>query len=160
MKIEDCKHILEWDYKGWINTNYPQNVEQIDWNQTLVTKMNQISALIFQSADRRGGANTIEFNSKLFKIIKTLEYYNEEYNTMSGRYRVVLNDDILDDYIFVYCECLDDEFESVNKDYINFINLAPLENVEYLNENKYCYHGEDIDTYRKSLRGCIKVLTY
>jgi len=160
MKIEDCKHFFEWDYKGWLNTNCYVDHEQTYWNNTLITKFNQISAMIFQSSDRRGGASIIELNSKILNIIYNSEYYNRENNTIFGRYIVIINNDITDDIIFVYRKCRDNEYESVNKEFLDFVSKAPQDVIEYLNENKYCYRGEDKETYIKNLHGCIKILNY
>jgi hypothetical protein len=95
---------LRWDYNGWKRSN--QNgftpYTQKDWNQTLMTKINQISAQIHKST-LRGGANFIVVSSELSAVLDDLEYFHvsnaapeeDQYNmgiekvgSLSGRYTV------------------------------------------------------------------------
>jgi hypothetical protein len=95
---------LRWDYNGWKRSN--QNgftpYTQKDWNQTLMTKINQISAQIHKST-LRGGANFIVVSSEVSAILDDLEYFHvsnaapeeDQYNmgiekvgSLSGRYTV------------------------------------------------------------------------
>lgn len=92
-----------WDVNGWrrmaaFSTNYTQK----DWNQELVTKINQISAQIHKST-LRGGANFIVVSSEISALFDNLEYFHvsdasaesDQYNmgiekigSLSGRYQV------------------------------------------------------------------------
>ena len=92
-----------WDVNGWrrmaaFSTNYTQK----DWNQELITKINQISAQIHKST-LRGGANFIVVSSEISALFDNLEYFHvsdasaesDEYNmgiekigSLSGRYQV------------------------------------------------------------------------
>jgi hypothetical protein len=102
MKKENCKWKLEWDYNGYKNSKYPEfELQQYDWNQTLVTKIKQASAIIYKSI-HNGGATTIEVNSKTHKLLETLEYYDITHHTMGNRYTVIINDDIEDNVIILY----------------------------------------------------------
>jgi hypothetical protein len=97
----EAAHKLTWDHKGWriediISTLYSQK----DWNQTLVTKINQISAHIIQHS-QYGGANEIMVHPNLFALIATLEYYNPKLEMLSGRYSVTIDESIPKDKIFV-----------------------------------------------------------
>jgi len=94
---------LRWDYNGWKRfsagtTPYTQK----DWNQTLITAINQISAQIHKST-LRGGANWIVVSSEVSAIFDDLEYFHvsnaapeqDQYNmgiervgTLAGRYQV------------------------------------------------------------------------
>jgi len=96
---------LRWDYNGWKRgttatplTQYTQK----DWNQTLITAINQISAQIHKST-LRGGANWIVVSSEISAIFDDLEYFHvsnaapeqDQYNmgierigTLAGRYQV------------------------------------------------------------------------
>jgi hypothetical protein len=94
---------LRWDYNGWKRlssgtTPYTQK----DWNQTLITAINQISAQIHKST-LRGGANWIIVSSEISAIFDDLEYFHvsnaspeqdqfnmgiERVGTLSGRYQV------------------------------------------------------------------------
>jgi len=94
---------LRWDYNGWrrvsgLATSYTQK----DWNQTLITAINQLSAQIHKST-LRGGANWIVVSSEISAIFDDLEYFHvsnaspeqdqfnmgiERIGTLSGRYQV------------------------------------------------------------------------
>lgn len=65
-----------WDVNGWrrqagFSTNYTQK----DWNQELMTKINQISAQIHK-ATLRGGANFIVVSSEVSAVFDNLEYFH------------------------------------------------------------------------------------
>jgi hypothetical protein len=94
---------LRWDYNGWkrLGSN-AVNYTQKDWNQTLITAINQISAQIHKST-LRGGANWIVVSSEISAIFDDLEYFHvsnaapdqDQYNmgiervgTLAGRYQV------------------------------------------------------------------------
>ncbi len=65
-----------WDVNGWrrmagFSTNYTQK----DWNQELMTCINQISAQIHKST-LRGGANFIVVSSEISAVFDNLEYFH------------------------------------------------------------------------------------
>jgi len=93
---------LRWDYNGWRRINATTAYTQKDWNQTLITAINQLSAQIHKST-LRGGANWIVVSSEVSAIFDDLEYFHvsnaspeqDQYNmgiervgTLSGRYQV------------------------------------------------------------------------
>ncbi len=96
---------LRWDYNGWKRANSGGGFNaytQKEWNQTLITKINQISAQIHKST-LRGGANFIVVSSEISAIFDDLEYFHvsnanpeqDQYNmgiekvgSLSGRYTV------------------------------------------------------------------------
>ncbi len=95
---------LRWDYNGWRKAtgNAAAPYTQKEWNQTLITKLNQISAQIHKST-LRGGANFIVVSSEISAIFDDLEYFHvsdanpeqDQYNmgierigSLSGRYQV------------------------------------------------------------------------
>jgi hypothetical protein len=94
---------LRWDYNGWRKTSTAaQPYTQKEWNQTLITKLNQISAQIHKST-LRGGANFIVVSSEISAIFDDLEYFHvsdanpeqDQYNmgierigSLGGRYQV------------------------------------------------------------------------
>jgi len=94
---------LRWDYNGWRKASSAASpYTQKDWNQTLITRVNQLSAQIHKST-LRGGANFIVVSSEISAIFDDLEYFHvsdanpeqDEYNmgierigTLSGRYQV------------------------------------------------------------------------
>lgn len=94
---------LRWDYNGWkrLGTNAIPYTQK-DWNQTLITTINQISAQIHKST-LRGGANWIVVSSEISAVFDDLEYFHvsnaapeqDQYNmgiervgTLAGRYQV------------------------------------------------------------------------
>ena len=93
---------LRWDYNGWKRLNLTTSYTQKDWNQTLITAINQLSAQIHKST-LRGGANWIVVSSEISAIFDDLEYFHvsnaspeqDQYNmgierigTLAGRYQV------------------------------------------------------------------------
>jgi len=96
---------LRWDYNGWkrgTTSNPLTQYTQKDWNQTLITAINQLSAQIHKST-LRGGANWIVVSSEISAIFDDLEYFHvsnaapeqDQYNmgiervgTLAGRYQV------------------------------------------------------------------------
>lgn len=97
---------LKWDYNGWrrmkgFSTNYTQK----DWNQTLMTKINQLSAQIHK-ATLRGGANFIVVSTEISAVLNDLEYFHvtdanaesvqysmgiEKVGSLQGRYQVYVD---------------------------------------------------------------------
>ena len=94
---------LRWDYNGLKRfTACQAPYTQKDWNQTLITAVNQLSAQIHKST-LRGGANWIVCSSEVSAIFDDLEYFHvsnaaadqDQYNmgiekigTLSGRFTV------------------------------------------------------------------------
>jgi len=95
---------LRWDYNGWKRTASGgfNAYTQKEWNQTLITKVNQISAQIHK-ATLRGGANFVVVSSEVSAIFDDLEYFHvsnanpeqDQYNmgiekvgSLGGRYTV------------------------------------------------------------------------
>jgi len=93
---------LRWDYNGWRRLSATTSYTQKDWNQTLITAINQLSAQIHKST-LRGGANWIVVSSEISAIFDDLEYFHvsnaspeqDQYNmgiervgTLAGRYQV------------------------------------------------------------------------
>ena len=97
---------LKWDYNGWrrqagFSTNYTQK----DWNQTFMTKMNQISAQIHKST-LRGGASFAVVSTEISAMLNDLEYFHvtdanaeatsysmgiEKIGALQGRYQVYVD---------------------------------------------------------------------
>jgi hypothetical protein len=95
----------KWDYNEWKYGNNGSSFvgyTQKDWNQTLITKINQVSAQIHKTT-LRGGANWIVVSSEVSAVFDDLEYFHvsnanpeqDQYNmgiekigTLAGRYQV------------------------------------------------------------------------
>lgn len=93
-----------WDYYGWKQQG-TQKYTQKEWNQTLITKINQISAQIHKTT-LRGGANFIVVSAEVSAIFDDLDAFmvstaapaDDRYNlgirrigTVSGRYTVYVD---------------------------------------------------------------------
>jgi hypothetical protein len=96
---------LRWDYNGWKRANSGGGFNaytQKEWNQTLITRVNQLSAQIHK-ATLKGGANFIVVSSEVSAIFDDLEYFHvsnanpeqDQYNmgiekigSLGGRYTV------------------------------------------------------------------------
>ena len=97
---------LKWDYNGWrrqagFSTNYTQK----DWNQTFMTRINQISAQIHKST-LRGGATFVVVSTEISAMLNDLEYFHvtdanaeatsysmgiEKVGALQGRYQVYVD---------------------------------------------------------------------
>jgi hypothetical protein len=93
-----------WDWLGWKGTG-SQKYTQKEWNQTLITKINQVSAQIHKST-LRGGANFLVISAEVSAIFDDLDNFMvssndvtaDKYNlgmrragTLSGRYTVYVD---------------------------------------------------------------------
>jgi hypothetical protein len=91
----------EWKYGGAAGATL-QGYTQKDWNQTLITKINQISAQIHKTT-LRGGANWVVVSSEVSAVFDDLEYFHvsnaapeqdsynmgiEKIGSVAGRYQV------------------------------------------------------------------------
>lgn len=97
---------LDWDYNGWRRmSGYSTNYTQKDWNQTFMTKVNQLSAQIHK-ATLRGGANFIVVSTEISAMLNDLEYFHvtdanaeansysmgiEKIGSLQGRYNVYVD---------------------------------------------------------------------
>ena len=93
---------LRWDYNGLRKQTNTYHGTQKDWNQTLITRINQVSAQIHKAV-LRGGASWIVVSPEVSAVFDDLEYFHvsnaspeqDKYNmgiekigTLSGRYQV------------------------------------------------------------------------
>ena len=97
---------ITWDYNGWRRqAGYSTNYTQKDWNQTFITRVNQISAQI-QKATLRGGVNFVVVSAEISALLNDLEYFHatdanaeaDSYNmgierigSLGGRYQVYVD---------------------------------------------------------------------
>lgn len=93
---------LRWDYNGLRKQTNTYHGTQKDWNQTLITRINQISAQIHKAV-LRGGASWIVVSPEVSAVLDDLEYFHvsnaspeqdrynmgiEKIGSLSGRYQV------------------------------------------------------------------------
>ena len=97
---------VRWDYNGWRRSGgFSTNYTQKDWNQTFITKVNQISAQIHK-ATLRGGANFLIVSTELSALLYDLEYFHvtdasseqtsyamgiEKIGSVQGKYQVYVD---------------------------------------------------------------------
>lgn len=95
-----------WDYNGWKRNDARSTVyTQKDWNQTLITEMNIISAQIMK-ATLRGGANWAVVSPEINALFNDLEYFHvtdaqaeadtynmgiERVGSIQGRYQIIVD---------------------------------------------------------------------
>lgn len=152
LTLDNCEHIKEWDYQGHKVLVETTSYSQGDWNQTLLTRINNVGALIHQSS-RRGGPNTLKLHPSLMPLIETLEYYNKDENKIAGRFNVVVNDEVEHDTIYVYHS---DEVlsipimtEATDSDW----GMIEFKFIEQCSQ-------EEVSNYIKSTQGYVKILNY
>lgn len=94
--------VTKWDYNGLRKQSTNYYGTQKDWNQTLITKINQISAQIHKST-LRGGASWVVVSPEISAVLDDLEYFHvsnaspeqdkfnmgiEKIGVLSARYQV------------------------------------------------------------------------
>jgi hypothetical protein len=98
---------LDWDYNGWkkfLTKGFSYTQE--GWNQTLATVINRISVQIHMASDL-SGADTVKIHSELLPIFESFRYLTKTDNGelfISDRYKVVIDNKLNKDRIYVYLE--------------------------------------------------------
>jgi len=130
MKIEDIEDSLisKWDYLGWKNNEWfekiPSESPQKDWNQTFMTRINELSAAIHMGTciynektdiiEELGPADTIIINENFLEIMNSLEFFNTEKNSL-GRKQVIIDNEVENDVVFVLKKDVSDDYERKNR---------------------------------------------
>lgn len=98
------KFKVEWDFLEWKDKKYGDvhSMTQLDWNLTLVTMINRISAQIHKENVCLGGGNLLIVHPKTFSILQKMDYFNVDECTI-GRYNIKIDDKIHPDKIIVKC---------------------------------------------------------
>jgi|688.fasta_scaffold562817_2 hypothetical protein len=151
MNIEDCKHSTSWDYLGW--TPFSDFYGQLNWNETLITMVNQISAHIHKSSFRRG-ADTIIINPK--NLILFNSFYDQETQSLRNRYKIVLNDDISLNHIFV-CNRTDNTNPQM---VVRPVEVGDGEIPEIMVLHERQCTPEEVLEYKRNLCGYIEIQNY
>jgi hypothetical protein len=162
---------FEWDYEGWRKLGHSSPFTQKDWNQTLITRINQVSNNIHK-ASLRGGGDRIRCNKKSNKLLKTLEYYNQGKDSanINNRYLIEIDELVKDNEIYIYSSKITEKpflipkiKETEDSGYV-YYNAISLETETTLGEisleietNKNKKQGQK---YRKKLVGKITILNY
>lgn len=74
---------LNWDYYGWKSGSASIQYDQKRWNQTLITRVNQISQQIHR-ATLRGGATFLVVSPEVSAVFADLDYYDVS-NAQAGQ---------------------------------------------------------------------------
>jgi len=97
---------LDWDYIGWTAHTGSFSFAQKDWNQTLITRINQMSAQIYQKT-QRGTANRVKMHPIVFAIVRDFGYCipnGDGTYRISTRYDVTVDDKLPIDKLYVIRE--------------------------------------------------------
>ena len=153
MKVENCDWNLKWDYSAWKlkGNDTPLFGTQKDWNQTSMTKMNQLSAQI-SKASFRGGAKFITAHPAMERLFKSLEYYKD--NSLGKRYSVNFDDKVKYNEIFIYQEMWN-KFHTIP---MTSVDDAGMHMLDFKDKTK-CTETEKIE-FNSKLIGCITVDNY
>lgn len=84
--------MLKWDYLGWKKLGYVNYMSQVNWNQTLMTKLNEANAN-YHETEAKIGSSTITVNDKINTLLNTLEFVKDGVYT----HRQIIIDNELDD---------------------------------------------------------------
>lgn len=159
---------LTWDYLGHREHVTAQSFwTQTDWNQTLNTRVNQLSAQINKST-LRGGANKIKIHPRLLPLFDTMEYFRTSEDgkmILGGRYEFILDDSQNENTLSVYHET--DEFKRLKEsDLVWVIKTDGQEqNISLVKNGSYEYTLAMSDPNcnvitEDKLRGEIEILNY
>lgn len=162
---ESHKWDLQWDYKPHKLSSDEAEYSQNDWNQVLMTKVNQISAQIHMSC-LRGPATKVIVHSYLEPLFATLEYYNFDKHLLCSRYDVIFTSDIEENTIYVVAEEWLDSIiipranigdTTINEDGEQEIEISEVE-FHHITSDELT--PEEIVEFRDKLIGRIKVVNY
>jgi hypothetical protein len=121
---------LTWDYLGHReHVAYNDFQFQKDWNQTIVTKINQLSTQIHMST-LIGGDNKIKIHPRLLLLFDTMEYFRTSEDgkmTLAGKYEFILDDSQEKNTLLLYHET--DEFKRLKES--NLVMVIKVDGSEH-----------------------------
>lgn len=97
---------LTWNYNAIKNITPDDIFTQKDWTQTLITRINQLSAQIYQNT-HMGDANKIKINEKLLPLLSDLKYFKINENGdfyLAGKYHIIIDNNVAEDIVLIYHE--------------------------------------------------------
>jgi hypothetical protein len=171
MDLSKQAWILKWNYRENKNMKI-KGYEQHDWNQTLITRINQVSVQIRKATLAGPSANSISINPKMLPLIKDLKYTKESNGvyTLSGRYKIILDEFIPENEIYVFCDnfpiepiilescCDDDDDDTKVVKHMVILSTSPKLKKIKNKANKENISLHIVEPYR--LVGKIEVLNY
>lgn len=142
---------LIWDSKGYIKLGHDDSAQE-DWNQTLMTLINQESSKIHKTTFRYG-ADTILINPNLYPLFKTLSYYNDE-TKMLMDYSIIISESIGLNIIQLTSK------KAIINLYISFVVTINSEITQLKFKPIYDCTAKEIGDYYTALSSKIKVDNY
>jgi dCMP deaminase len=103
---------LEWNKKGVKSDGFFGT--QKDWNQTLITTINQASVNIIKR-NLKSEANKIRCGNYIFSIIDDFEFFNKSTMMVANKYHIILDNNIPVDELVVYYDGRDGATEKEEK---------------------------------------------
>lgn len=120
-KYIEARWKLDWDYLGYTGLTNSFNFDQKGWDQTLITKINQISTEIHKKSQlNRNLGNTLKMHPIIFAIVRGFEYFRENIDgsySISDRYKITVDESLPIDKLYV-----------INDDYSMFIGEITILN--------------------------------
>jgi len=107
--------VVSWDSCGYINYTQNNDWSKDEWYQTLITRINELSAQMHMST-LLDPANTVVTNPKCASLIENFEYFDHENRKIGKRFDFIIDDEIKEDAVYVYGlskidECPDDKLD-------------------------------------------------
>jgi hypothetical protein len=154
---KNTKWHLRWDYFGWKRDSYSETpYTQEEWNCSLATRVNQISAQIHMSTYCSGNHVITHYDN--MRLLEKLDYFKitPEGDYQLGRHRVLFTDKIeTKNKLFVFSERLMD---------LKAMPLKKVEKAEEMDEVSFMsldyFHSDEIKEYKKKLLGSITIDNY
>lgn len=147
MKKEDCKWNVDWEVKS---SFYPDS---------LTTSINHVSSMIHRSTLRGGGSDII-FHSKMLSTFEKMEYFNNETQTLCGRYTSHIDDTIEENVVYVYHKDVENIIAIPvafhGKKEIDLNESYEFDSIEFRGVKEFS--EEEIENHKKKLCGYVQVI--
>ena len=145
-----------WDYYGWKRDSYIESpYTQEQWNSTIVTKINQVSAQIHMSS--YCSATHVITHYDNMRLLEKLDYFKitPEGEYKLGRHNVLFTDKIeVKNKLFIFSDRLVDlKALPINNGYTKPMEEVIFKTLDY-------FTTDDIRQYKKKLLGCITIDNY
>jgi hypothetical protein len=144
LRKKKCGITEEWDYGKHSRDGVDSPYTQVDWNQTLVTMINKVSAFIYSKTGSQN-VRIIEMHPHFKPLFETLVYYKKRTRELCGRYKVVYNSNLKRNRIFIY-----------DLAYIKY--ASELKSLKYPSNIEEYTKQDELTTNTRNSIGYIKVL--
>lgn len=89
--------MLQWDYLGWKKLENLYFTIQFNWNQTLMTMLNQANAK-YHTTEANIGSTTIRVNDNINTLLNTLEFVKDG---MYTHRQIIIDNELSNEIIIV-----------------------------------------------------------